>query len=91
MNLLPKTIVIIGISIVIDGTGKLFSHQSCLLESYATLEELMLNDVQIIHNNLLQEAQILEEKLADWSKWDDSYKFAPEKPNKSFIGLDLVV
>lgn len=89
MNLLPKTIVIIGITLLLTVLASYFFISRALLESYKTLEELDIKrDIQIIHNNLLQETQILEEKLADWSKWDDSYKFAL-KPNKSFIEANL--
>lgn len=89
MNLLPKTIAIIGITLLLTLLASYFLISRALLENYQVLEERDIKrDVQIIHNNLQQETQILEEKLADWSKWDDSYQFAL-KPNKAFIEANL--
>jgi adenylate cyclase len=89
MNLLPKTIAIISVTLLLTLLGTHFFISQALFENYEGLEQQDLKrDVQIIHNNLQQEAQILEEKLADWSKWDDSYQFAL-KPNKLFIETNL--
>jgi len=89
MNLLPKTVAIISITLLLTLLATHFFISKALFENYENLEQQDIKrDVQIIHNNLQQEAQILEEKLADWSKWDDSYQFAL-KPNKLFIDTNL--
>jgi len=89
MNLLPKTVAIISITLLLTLLATHFFISKALFENYENLEQQDIKrDVQIIHNNLQQEMQILEEKLADWSKWDDNYQFAL-KPNKLFIDTNL--
>lgn len=89
MNLLPKTIAIITITLLLTSIATYFLISQALFDNYVILEQQdVKRDVQTIHNNLEREAQIVAEKMIDWSQWDDCYRFAL-KPNKAFIDSNL--
>lgn len=91
MNLLPKTIAIITVTLLLTSIATYFLISQALFENYGILEQQdVKRDVQIIHNNLEREVQIVAEKAIDWSQWDDCYYFAL-KPNKAFIDSNLTL
>lgn len=91
MNLLPKTIAIISVTLLFTSIATYSLISRALFENYEILEQRdVKRDLQTIHNNLEREVQIVQEKLVDWSQWDDSYRFAL-KPNKAFIDTNLTL
>lgn len=99
MSLRYKTILIIGVILVLSLGLQHILINSALLQGFAALEEQgALRDIQRVVNVLDDRIKTLNTTNADWAAWDDTYQFIKDGnahyiesnlPDSIYIELDL--
>jgi signal transduction histidine kinase len=89
MTIRAKTILIIGLGMAIVVVGITSFSAYFLIRQSIQLEEKNASlDISRVNEALVAEYQGLDAKLADWSSWDDTYKYIKDK-NREYVKSNI--
>ena len=89
MRLYAKTLLIIGVTILIVSAILLVTFEFTVMGSFTTLEhEYASQDLQRAENAIGGEMSRLSEISLDWAVWDDMYRFM-QAPDKEFLSSNF--
>lgn len=90
MTLRKKTLLLMGIVLILTFVMLLAISRTILFENYAALEKrFMQKDVNQVLNIVMDDLMRLKSTTEDWAFWDDTYRFVQDK-NKGFIEANLL-
>lgn len=89
MTLRRKTLLAIGMTLLVVGAALYLTSRVVLLGSFSELEEQdTFRSTQRVLDTLQQRLTSLNSKCGDWANWDDSYAFA-RNPDPAFVRTNV--
>ena len=91
MNLRTKTLVILGLTLILSIAVITSFSYTVLLGSYTNFEEKNVRaSMEEVLKVITYKISLLEKTCGDWSRWDETYHFA-QNGDTSFIDRNLNV
>lgn len=91
MKLLPKTSLIISMTLFVMLTFFYLFFSQTLLKTYADLEaEEVQRNLERVIDSLQYEIESVNELVTDWAEWDDTYQFVDDQ-NEEYIDSNLLI
>jgi sensor domain CHASE-containing protein/class 3 adenylate cyclase len=91
MKLLPKTSLIISMTLFVMLTFFYLFFSQTLLKTYAELEaKEVQRDLERVRDGIQYEIKSVNELVTDWAEWDDTYQFVDDH-NEEYIDSNLLI